>query len=153
MNFAPSGKSLSFEVTLDAPSLPVAMSVYDDSGPTPVLVQGPTAMTNVFSNTYRGKFTGQNGKQYLILKAVYTDGTFATLDVNYMQGSESLRTDDFSVLFGTIVDDLEAVVAQLLGVTTPTTVLGVVRAGDVEGSLFEDDAIVGEIDSDEVEGG
>lgn len=89
MNLVPAGVSLSFEVTYDAPSLPVAMSVYDDSGPSPVLVQGPTAMLNWTGNSYRGKFTATAGKQYLVLKAAYTDGTFTTLDPNNAQGTES----------------------------------------------------------------
>src|SRR5271166_4586886 len=90
MELAPAGIPLSFEVTFDVPGLPVAMSVYDDSGASPVLVSGPIAMANVVNATYRGKFTGLAGKNYIVFKAVYTDGTFATLSSNYAQGSESI---------------------------------------------------------------
>jgi len=90
MELAPQGVALSFEVTFDSPSLHVAMSVYDTSGSSPVLVQGPTAMTNVVGNTYYGKFTPPATNPYLIFKAVYTDGTFATLSPFYSQGSESI---------------------------------------------------------------
>ena len=81
-----------FEVTFDSPSLDVASSVYDVTSGTPTLVTGPDAMTAVDAalNTYFGQFTPTNNKQYVIVKAVYTDGTFATLDTTYAQGSESV---------------------------------------------------------------
>lgn len=94
MELAPSGVQLTFEITFSAPSLPVGMSVYDMSGESPVLVSGPTLMTNVVENTYTGNFTAEDNKTYLIFKAVYTDDTLATLDTSYAQGSESIVTDD-----------------------------------------------------------
>ena len=90
MELSPSGTALSFEVTFDSPTLPVAMSVYDDSGSSPVLVQGPTAMLNVVGNTYRGKFTPASGRSYIIFKAVYTDHSYQYLSSDYSQGSESI---------------------------------------------------------------
>lgn len=90
MEFALPNISLTFEVTFSNPSLPAAMSVYDTTGMSPVLVSGPTAMPNIVGNTYYGKFTASNNKSYVILKAVYTDDTFETLDPNYSQGSESI---------------------------------------------------------------
>lgn len=51
-------------------------------------------MSIVFGNTYFAQFTPTNGKQYVIHKAVYTDGTFTTLDANYAQGSESILCND-----------------------------------------------------------
>jgi hypothetical protein len=97
MEQVPSGVPLSFEITLDAPSLFVAMKVYDDSGGSPILVQGPSAMANVLGNTYRGKFTATADKSYLILKAVYTDGTFTTLHPDYSQGTETIYAKDPNV--------------------------------------------------------
>lgn len=90
MNAAPFGVPLSFEVTLD-PSLAglVAMTVYDDSGASPALVAGPTAMALFQGGTFRAKFTASAGKPYLVVKSVYTDGTFTTLDTNWEAGSES----------------------------------------------------------------
>lgn len=96
MELAPSGVSLSFEVTFDRNDLNVGMSVYNDQGLTPVLVQGPSAMLNVVANTYRGKFTAEDGKSYIIFKAVYTDGTFTTLSPDYSQGSESIKAENLS---------------------------------------------------------
>lgn len=90
MELAPAGVVLSCEVTFDRNNLPVAMSVYDDSGANPVLLLSPFAMALVAGNTYRGKFTGDPGKNYIVIKAVYTDDTFLTLDDNYSQGSESI---------------------------------------------------------------
>lgn len=90
MELAPAGIPLSFEVTYDRDDLNVGMSVYDDTGSVPVLLLSPFAMLLVAGNTYRGKFTPQNGKSYIIIKAVYTDDTLTTVDEDYGQGSESI---------------------------------------------------------------
>ena len=96
MELAPQGAVCSFEVTYDSPSLHVGMSVYDDSGLTPVLVQGPTAMLNVVGNTYRAKFTPPAERPYIIFKAVYTDVDLTTLSPDYSQASESIVGQVFS---------------------------------------------------------
>lgn len=96
MELAPVGVSLTFEVTFDSNSLNVAMSVYDTSSTNPVLLQGPTAMTSIVGNTYIGKFTPPLTRPYMILKAVYTDNTFATLSPNYAQGTESIIAQTIS---------------------------------------------------------
>lgn len=90
MELAPAGVQLSCEVTFDEDDLHVAMSVYDDTGAEPVLLLSPFAMTLVAGNTYRGKFTGLDGKNYIVIKAVYTDNSFTEFDDNYSQGSESI---------------------------------------------------------------
>lgn len=90
MQIAPVGIACPFEVTFNSASLPVAISVYDVSSGTPILVQGPTAMENVVGFTYFGSFTPPFPKQYIIFKAVYTDSTFTTLNLLYSQGSESI---------------------------------------------------------------
>lgn len=96
MELAPAGVALTFEVTFDSPSLHVGMSVYDNSGANPVLVSGPSVMTNVVGNTYQGKFTPNLPKPYIIFKAVYTSSALLTLDPNYSQGSESIIAQVFS---------------------------------------------------------
>lgn len=96
MELAPAGVSLSFEVTYDRNDLNVGMSVYDDQGSSPVLVQGPTTMLNVVGNTYRAKFSAVAGKSYIIFKAVYTSNSLATIDSNYSQGSESIKAEDIN---------------------------------------------------------
>jgi hypothetical protein len=94
MELAPANVPVSFEVTYSSPSLPVGLSVYDTTTDTPVLVQAPLAMTNVpGTNTYVGNFTGENNKNYLILKAVYTDDTLTTIDTAWGQGSETITTE------------------------------------------------------------
>lgn len=90
MELAPAGTPLSFEVTFDSPDLSVGMSVYDDTGDNPVLVQGPSLMSLVAINTYRGKFTAELGHSYIVIKAVYTDDTLLEINTDYAQGSESL---------------------------------------------------------------
>lgn len=89
MQLVPAGQQCSFEVTYDLPGLDVAMSVFDVSA-SPVLVSGPAAMANVVGSTYYGKFTPLANKQYVIHKAVYTDGSFSTLSPDYSQASESI---------------------------------------------------------------
>lgn len=96
MELVPGGVDLTFEVTFDSNSLNVGMSVYDTTGPSPILEQGPSAMTNVVGATYIGKFNPTTGHSYLIFKAVYTDNTFETLSPNYLAGSESIYADEFS---------------------------------------------------------
>jgi hypothetical protein len=115
MELAPAGITCSFEVTFDSPELNVAMSVYDDTGSSPVLVSGPLAMLRVVGNTYRGKFTPILAHSYIIFKAVYTDDTFETLDTDYSQGSESIIAENIGsssgsgsagcTIFGFVADD------------------------------------------------
>ena len=118
MELAPAGVSLSFEVTYDSPSLYVAMSVYDDSGVSPVLISGPSAMLNWAGNSYRGKFTANPGISYLILKAVYTDGTFTTLSSNYSQGSESIKSEYLQDTIGN---------CSIIGFINNTEIIGLVN--------------------------
>lgn len=77
----PAGIPLTFSAGFNNPTpANVAISVYDDSGVSPVLVSGPTLMGEVNAYVYRGKFTGVAGKNYVVVMAVYTDGTFTTLN-------------------------------------------------------------------------
>lgn len=80
-----------FEVTFDADDLDVAAEIYDVSTGTPVL-ETTTAMTVVASGrfTYFGSFTADPDKKYVVVKSVFTDNTFATLDTNYMSGSDAV---------------------------------------------------------------
>ncbi len=131
MELVPAGVALSFEVTFDRPFLDVAMSVYDDSGADPVLILGPFAMDQVVGNTYRGKFTPEDGKSYIITKAVYTDPTYTLLDSNYFQGSESIYAQTFS---------------SNTSSAEPDRVVGYVEdPGAVIGSIEDHGAIIGAI--------
>jgi hypothetical protein len=105
MEVAPAGVSLSFEVTYDSPSLYVGMSVYDDSGASPVLIQGPTAMSIVVGNTYRAKFIGDANKPYVIVKRVYTNVGMTVVDPNYSAGSESIYCEDAGSSGGILSDN------------------------------------------------
>lgn len=89
MELAPAGVLLTFEVTYDSPSLHVGMSVYLD-GSSPTLVLGPVTMLHVALNTYRARFGGTDGSSYIVVKAVYTDGSLTVVDTDYAQGSESI---------------------------------------------------------------
>lgn len=68
----------------------VALSVYDDTGLTPVLLLSPTAMNQVTSNAYSGKFTPAAGKLYVVFMAVYTDATFTTLDNSFKTAEQAV---------------------------------------------------------------
>lgn len=105
MELAPAGVPLTFEVTYDSPTLFVGMSVYDDSGASPVLVQGPTAMNLVVGNTYRAKFIGDANKSYVIVKRVYITSGMTTVDTNYSAGSESIYCENASSSGGILSDD------------------------------------------------
>lgn len=114
MELAPSDTLLSFEVTFDSTGLDVAMSVYDVTSGSAVLVQGPTAMILVAGYTYQGHFTGTLDHNYVILKAVYTDNTFATFDLDYAQGSESIVVQDIGGGGGSSASTACAVVGYVI---------------------------------------
>jgi hypothetical protein len=153
MEFVPPGSPCSFEVTFDSPSLPVAMSVYDDSGLTPVLIQGPSAMDVVAGNTYRAKFTPSQGKSYIIIKSVYTDGTFTTLDTDYASGSESVICLDISIppptnltgfieslgvpIVGGTVDYISEIIGEVESVSVPVIIGTVDYGSQVESGTVE----------------
>lgn len=130
MELAPAGVPLSFEVTFDRSDLHVGMSVYDDSGASPVLLLSPFAMAWVAGYTYRGKFTAENGKSYIIIKAVYTTSDLNVLSPDYSQGSESIVTQYIS-------SNNEA----------PAPVVGIVDEDEaVVGLVDENDPILGQVD-------
>jgi hypothetical protein len=91
------GVPVAIEAAWGVSGLPAALSVYDVTGAT-VLVSGPAAMTETLDGSYVGKFTPQADKLYHAIKAVYTDGTFATLSPNYNPGSETLQSIALSLV-------------------------------------------------------
>lgn len=127
MNILPANKPLSFEVTYDGPGLNVALTIYDLSGVSPVIVSGPSAMLNVVANTYVGSYVAAPIKKYLAFKAVYTDGTFTTLDTGYAQATETFTTN---------VSGSEDVLPDIEGVVDDVT-------DDIQGEL---DDVTTEID-------
>lgn len=90
MQVVPSGAALTFEYSSydESSSLFVAMKVYDVTS-TPTLVGSAIPMTHVFGGTYVGSFTPTAAHQYVVNKAVYTDGSYTTLDPTRSPGSES----------------------------------------------------------------
>jgi hypothetical protein len=124
MELVPANVQLTFEVTYDASNLHVGMSVYDTTGVSPILVQGPTAMTHVVNNTYIGKFTPSVSHNYLIFKAVYTDVSLLTLDSNYSAGTESIVAEDISGGGG---GSTAPTGCPVIGVVEPTpTIIGMI---------------------------
>lgn len=125
MELAPAGVSLSFEVTFDRADLHVGMKVYDDSGSSPVLVDGPIAMALVSGYTYRAKFTPPFARSYIIIKSVYTSSGMTVLDGDYSQGSESIK-------------------AEFLNGASGCDVVGVIEANnDVIGLVDNNNTVVG----------
>jgi hypothetical protein len=96
MELAPAGVPISFEVTYDSPSLYVGMTVYDDTGVTPVFIETVSMLSVGGSNTYRAKFTPDANSSYIILKSVYTDVGLTIPNLNYGTGSESIYAQNSS---------------------------------------------------------
>lgn len=86
----------SFVTSGNSPSLFVGMSIYDNSGSNPVLVQGPTRMTNFAGNAYQAKYTPPVGN-FLVLMAIYTDSSLTTLMPGFEQDVQAVTA--FSLAF------------------------------------------------------
>lgn len=86
----PAGIPVNFTAVFNAPTPSrVALSVYDDTGLTPVLLLSPVQMNQVSDNVYSGKFTPQAGKLYVVFMAVYTDATFTVLDNSFKTAEQA----------------------------------------------------------------
>lgn len=133
---------LSFEVTYDLPSLNVAFTVLDDSGPTPVAIGAPAAMLNVMGGMYRAKFTPEFGKTYLVFMGVYTDNTFTTLQEGYFTASDAFTCAPVVLKSGQIVikknKPLPAFTFPMLNSTTqnPQSGLTVTAQRSIDGGAF-----------------
>lgn len=92
----PANVSSSFVTSGNSPSLFVGLSVYDNSGGNPVLVSGPTRMTNFAGNAYQGKYTTDIGN-FLVLMAVYTDSSLTTLMPGYEQDVVAVTSMNLNV--------------------------------------------------------
>lgn len=90
----PANVPSSFVTSGNSPSLFVGMSVYDNSGANPVLVSGPTRMTNFAGNAYQSKYTPAVGN-FIILMAVYTDSSLTTFMPGFEQDVETITAVDF----------------------------------------------------------
>lgn len=75
--------------TYDAnPALFIRASVSDLSSGSPVFVQN-VVMHHLVLGVYFGSFSGVLSKTYMISSAVYTDGTYSTIDFNRAPAAES----------------------------------------------------------------
>src|SRR5208282_4134742 len=93
----PSGTPASITVTLDQPGLFVGFKFFDDSGASPVQITGEEGQINGvfpalnFSGvSYRVKLPGTPSKWFIANIAVYTDGTYTTVDTDEPQGDDSI---------------------------------------------------------------
>lgn len=144
------GKSISLEVTYDSAVLFVAAKIFDDSGVSPVLV-ATLAMDSFFGNSYRAKFTPVAGKTYVANKAVYTDGTFVTMDNNYSQGSDSFQAVDFAVAVLDVAmgaHDLPGTVGEAIANAGGSGG----SAGSIVGIMSDDEPVVGVFGSPDIVG-
>lgn len=89
------GTTTSFEATFIDPGLFVQAWIYDMTSGSPI---GPVkvTMTELTPGTYYGFFTPLLQSDYLIIKRVFTDGTFTVVDSNYSPASESAQGESFS---------------------------------------------------------
>ena len=104
----PANVPSSFATSSNSPSLYVGFSVYDNSGDNPVLIEGPTRMTNFAGNGYQTKWTPEVGN-YLILMAVYTDVSLTTLNTGYEQDVQTVT----AISFGFNVPNISNVVGYV----------------------------------------
>lgn len=160
MEFTQSGVPLSFEVTYDSPSLFVGMAVFDDSGASPSLVS-LIPMDNFYGNTYRAKFTPSAGKSYLFNKSVYTDGSYDTIDSDYSQGSESIRSEDIAsivldalltdhTISGSAGDTLADIQSKINKLAIPSDIVCLVGDEIATTAVFEDQiTTIGIVQTDE----
>lgn len=100
----PSGKPIWFEYSAydGVSTLSLAMKVYDLTT-TPATLLATLAFTNIYGGTYAISYVfpaSYSGKNLLLIKSVYTDGTFATLNTLYSPGSECVEIDGFDNNFG-----------------------------------------------------
>ena len=86
----PFGFPASVEVTYSDPSLFVGLQLYDDSGVSPIAVGSIIPMLNWIGSSYRAQVSGTQGKWYIYRIAVYTDGTYTTVDSDQPNGSGSM---------------------------------------------------------------
>lgn len=101
--------ALSLEVNYD-PGLFVGLTIYDDSGVTPVQVlpvghiNGVLPMLNVVDTLYRAKLIPAVAGNYIFRKAVYTSGTYLALDPNYSKSSEAAQIVDLNTVITRLVN-------------------------------------------------
>jgi hypothetical protein len=69
------------------------VKIYDNTAGTMVLLQS-IAMTEVDAGDYIASFVPAAGVSYVTRARVYTDGTFATPDLNYAPGGEEFQCVD-----------------------------------------------------------
>lgn len=152
--------SHSFETTFDTSGLFVAMRVFDDSGGSPVQVGAPIPMAVYYGSSYRGKFTPTEEKSYVVHKAVYTDGTYATLHPDYGQSSDAFRAVDFAGILldamiasyqdpgsvGEAIASSGGVMSVKLGTVAPKGV--VVTPAVLKGNVIEPEVVKGHLIGD-----
>lgn len=111
----PAGIAVPFSaVFVGATPARVAMSVYDDSGASPSLLLAPFLMNHTVGNVYSAKFTPVTNKSYIIVMAVYTDGTFTTVDGAFPAQSVAASAQYISVPVQTLVGQVENTGAPLI---------------------------------------
>jgi hypothetical protein len=88
MEQVPAGVSLPFEVSYETGLSYVAMTVYNTTTGSPVLV-GTYPMTETLYGTYLAFFTPTVNNSYLLHTQVYTSNTYTTPDGVHSSGSET----------------------------------------------------------------
>lgn len=76
----------------------VAALIYDVTSGTPVF-NSKVAMTHAAFGVYTGSFFGAPNASYLVISAVYTDGTYTTPDTNYAPESDEFQCFPMTVTY------------------------------------------------------
>lgn len=139
--------SHSFEVTFDDDSLFVGFTFFDDSDVSPVQVGPVISGYNFKGNSYRAKFTPTEEKQYLVHKAVYTDGTLTVIDIDEPQGSDAFRGVDVASLVLDVPAALHNIPGSIgaaigSGGGTATDLVGILLGNQITGVLTPEDGLL-----------
>lgn len=99
-------------------SLFVRASIYDITSGSPSFVANVN-LTHASAGSYNGIYTGTAGKVYAVVSAVYTDGTYSTLDPNRSPATDPVQCLDFAVQgsgsLTSAVNNLLAIMNSLAG--------------------------------------
>lgn len=89
MQFVKYGQPFSFDYSAydQASGLFVAAKIYNVTTGTPVF-DSQVVMSELLDGVYEGQFTGLYGQSYLVISAVYLDGTYTTLDTSRAPAAE-----------------------------------------------------------------
>jgi len=100
MQFLKYGSPFSFNYSTydQAAGLFVAARIYNVTSGVPIF-DSQVAMAELQDGVYSGQFTGLYGQSYLVISAVYLDGTYTTLDTSRAPAAECFQDIELDTKF------------------------------------------------------